>query len=118
MGPSGSGKTSLLNALARQVPKTKGMKFSGILTMNGSTGGLEGLPQAYVQQDDLFFSQLTVRETLTMAAHLRLPTTLPDAQKDAYVEKLIGKLGLSSSADTPVGDAKTRGIRCAVSLHC
>ncbi|CAD7696795.1 unnamed protein product [Ostreobium quekettii] len=110
MGPSGSGKTSLLNALARQVPKTKGMKFTGRLTVNGSAAGLDGLPQAYVQQDDLFFSQLTVREILTMAAHLRLPPSMADAAKDEYVERLIAKLGLSNSTDTRVGDAKTRGI--------
>lgn len=94
-----------------QVPKTKGMKFTGRLTVNGSTSGLEGLPQAYVQQDDLFFSQLTVREILTMAAHLRLPPSMVDEAKDEYVERLIAKLGLSNSADTRVGDAKTRGIR-------
>lgn len=110
MGPSGAGKTSLLNALARQVPKTKGMTFTGVLTVNGVPAGQNGLPQAYVQQDDLFFSQLTVRETLTMAAHLRLPPSMANAEKDAYVDKLIAKLGLTSSADTPVGDAKTRGI--------
>lgn len=32
MGPSGGGKTSLLNALAGQVPSTKGEACGGMLT--------------------------------------------------------------------------------------
>ncbi|GMH35135.1 hypothetical protein BSKO_03003 [Bryopsis sp. KO-2023] len=111
MGPSGAGKTSLLSALARQVPYSKKLTFKGSLDVNGKPHHqIKDVPQAYVQQDDLFYSMLTVRETLTMAAHLRLPKEVSDDQKDAFVEELIKKLGMTQSADTPVGDSKNRGL--------
>lgn len=111
MGPSGAGKTSLLNALAQQVPYSKSLSLHGELLIGGSSHReVNSLHQAYVQQDDLFYSMLTVRETLKMAAHLRLSKEVSDQEKDAFVEALIHKLGLGESADTPVGDAKTRGL--------
>lgn len=51
--------------------------------------------QAYVKQDDVFYSQLTVRETLLMAARLRLPRDVPLEDKVVMVDELISKLGLS-----------------------
>ena len=61
MGPSGGGKTSLLNALAGQVPATKGMRLRGELTINGAPRTAASVRQAYVQQEDMFYAQLTVR---------------------------------------------------------
>ncbi|CAN0331964.1 unnamed protein product, partial [Hapterophycus canaliculatus] len=66
--------------------------------------------KAYVKQEDVFYSQLTVRETLLMAARLRLPQSMSLHEKTAMVDDLINKLGLSKVADTIVGDEKTRGI--------
>lgn len=43
-----------------------------------------------------------------MAAHLRLPESQSDADKEAYVDSLIARLGMSKSAHTIVGDAKAR----------
>lgn len=43
----------------------------------------------------MFYSQLTVRETLLMAARLRLPRTMSLHDKIAMVDELINKLGLS-----------------------
>ncbi|CAN0164535.1 unnamed protein product, partial [Ectocarpus sp. 12 AP-2014] len=117
MGPSGSGKTTLLNALAGQVPYSKKTRLHGTLTV----GGAERAPDqeqasaflawhAFVKQEDVFYSQLTVRETLLMAARLRLPSSVPLEEKSAMVDKLISKLGLSKVASTIVGDEKTRGI--------
>lgn len=51
--------------------------------------------KAYVKQEDVFYSQLTVRETLLMAARLRLPRSMSLEDKTAMVDKLISKLGLS-----------------------
>lgn len=51
--------------------------------------------QAYVKQEDVFYSQLTVRETLLMAARLRLPRSMPLDEKIDKVDELISKLGLS-----------------------
>ena len=50
--------------------------------------------QAYVRQEDIFFSQLTVRETLQMAARLRLPAAMPAEETDRRVDALIQRLGL------------------------
>merc|ERR1712072_381251 len=61
VGPSGAGKTSLLNALAKRVPK-KGAELTGELIKRGR--------ESYVQQEDVFFAQLTVKETLLFAVRL------------------------------------------------
>ncbi|KAK9823842.1 hypothetical protein WJX72_005871 [[Myrmecia] bisecta] len=109
MGPSGSGKTTLLNALSGQVPFAKRMHLEGRLTMNGQPAATAAFRQGYVQQEDIFYSQLTVRETLMMAAHLRMGDA-SQGSKEALVERLISRLGLAKAADTVVGDKKTRGL--------
>ena len=48
------------------------------------------------------------RETLMMAAHLRLPEAMSNEAKEAYVDGIIQRLGMTKSADTIVGDAKVR----------
>lgn len=45
-------------------------------------------------QDDVVFANLTVRETLTYAALLRLPKTLTKQQKEERVINVIHDLGL------------------------
>ncbi|CAG9467340.1 unnamed protein product [Pedinophyceae sp. YPF-701] len=110
MGPSGSGKTTLLNALAGQVPFTKGMKLVGEVTVNGTPLQDAHHRVGYVQQEDIFFSQLTVRETLTMAAKLQFPSSANEGDIDKYVQHIAGTLGLSKSMDTIVGDQKKRGL--------
>lgn len=106
MGPSGAGKSSLLNALAGQVPASGRVGLVGMLMVNGrrvDAGG--GFRKAYVQQEDAFYSMLTVRETLETAARLGGAENVK-----ATTETLLHDLGLTSCADTRVGDAKTRGI--------
>ena len=44
------------------------------------------------------------RETLNMAAALRLPRSMSPAEKEAAADALIRRLGLTGSADTPVGE--------------
>ena len=74
LGPSGSGKTSLLNVLARQVPFNPKMTLHGELVATSDDAGRNTAYRvAYVQQQDVFYSQLTVRETLQTAAELRAP---------------------------------------------
>lgn len=110
LGPSGSGKTTLLNVLAGRLPHSDKMTLQGNVWVNGvSIDDAEHTP-AYVTQEDLFFSQLTVRETLEMAAKMRLPRHMSKEQKDRFVEDLIRKLGLVGVTETRVGDERTRGI--------
>jgi ABC-type multidrug transport system ATPase subunit len=61
IGPSGAGKTTLLAALAGQVPVSQQMRLSGSVTVNGVPIDRAGHRQGYVQQEDIFYSQLTVR---------------------------------------------------------
>lgn len=68
------------------------------------------LRSAYVQQEDVFYSQLTVEETLSMSARMRMPAGTSRAERDAAVSALLNRLGLAHVRDTRVGDKKTRGI--------
>uniref|UniRef100_A0A0D9UW74 ABC transporter domain-containing protein n=1 Tax=Leersia perrieri TaxID=77586 RepID=A0A0D9UW74_9ORYZ len=110
MGPSGSGKTTLLNVLAGQLTASPSLHLSGFLYINGRSVSEGGYKIAYVRQEDLFFSQLTVRETLSLAAELQLPDMLTPERKESYVNDLLFRLGLVNCADSIVGDAKIRGI--------
>ena len=51
-----------------------------------------------MRQEDLFFSQLTVRETLSLAAEIQLPDTWDPERKEHYVNDLLLRLGLVSAA--------------------
>ncbi|RXH79222.1 hypothetical protein DVH24_040369 [Malus domestica] len=110
MGPSGSGKTTLLNVLAGQLAASPRLRLSGLLEVNGNPRPNKAHKFAYVRQEDLFFSQLTVRETLSLAAELQLPEISSSEERLEYVNSLLFKLGLISCADTIVGDVKVRGI--------
>lgn len=47
-----------------------------------------------MRQEDLFFSQLTVRETLNLAAELQLTEISSVEEREEYVNNLLLKLGL------------------------
>ncbi|KAL8142031.1 hypothetical protein V2J09_015063 [Rumex salicifolius] len=110
MGPSGSGKTTLLNVLACQLAASPRLHLSGLLEVNGQSMSKKAYKFAYVRQEDLFFSQLTVRETLSLAAELQLPQISSAEARDNYVNNLLFKMGLVNCSDSIVGDAKVRGI--------
>jgi len=61
IGPSGAGKTTLLNTLAGNVPVSQHMSLRGSVTVNGVPIDRASQRQGYVQQEDIFYSQLTVR---------------------------------------------------------
>ena len=95
MGPSGSGKTTLLTALSGRVPQCKNMTLRGSVLINGTPLADYATPIGYVPQDDMFYSQMTVRETLTMTAALRLPKTATEEEREAAVEEVLTTLDLS-----------------------
>lgn len=51
--------------------------------------------QAYVEQNDNFYSMLTVAETLTMSSQLQLSPGMTADAKELYVDNLISVLGLA-----------------------
>ena len=59
--PSGAGKTTLLNALAGQLPRNAALELCGAISVNGVSVDASAHRQGYVQQEDIFFSQLTVK---------------------------------------------------------
>lgn len=53
---------------------------------------------------------MTLRETLEFSCNLRLSSNIRKEVKQEFVNELINKLGLTSCADTKVGDIKERGL--------
>ena len=59
---------------------------------------------AYVTQEDVLFSFLTVLETLSLASHFYLPSSMAMADKRAYVDAVIKALGLEKARHTIIGE--------------
>ncbi|XP_039016006.1 ABC transporter G family member 22-like [Hibiscus syriacus] len=106
MGPSGGGKTTLLNLLSGR------MKFhSGTITYNNQPYSKSLKWRiGFVLQDDVSFPHLTVKETLTYAALLRLPYTLTMEQKKERATNVITELGLERCQNTVIGGTFFRGV--------
>ncbi|KAL4586544.1 hypothetical protein LXL04_011180 [Taraxacum kok-saghyz] len=107
MGPSGSGKTTLLTALGGRLPG----KTSGTITYNGQPFSSSMKRKiGFVTQDDVLYPHLTVLETLTYAAMLRLPKTLTLEEKVEQAELIIIELGLTRCRNSIVGGPLIRGV--------
>ncbi|KAF9982157.1 hypothetical protein BGZ75_006472 [Mortierella antarctica] len=105
LGGSGSGKTTLLNTIAGrmngpEVLMSGSIKCNGVKAKKYWNDGSVG----YLQQNDFLMPFLTVRETLTYAAHLRLPKVMTAQKKLELVELVLLELGLKECAETRVGD--------------
>ncbi|KAL5135583.1 ABC transporter G family member 22 [Glycine soja] len=108
MGPSGSGKTSLLNLLGGRLIQCT---IGGSITYNDQPYSKFLKSRiGFVTQDDVLFPHLTVKETLTYAALLRLPNTLRKEQKEKRALEVIEELGLERCQDTMIGGSYVRGI--------
>ncbi|KIR40028.1 ABC transporter [Cryptococcus deuterogattii 99/473] len=115
LGPSGAGKSTLLQLLAGRKlnpgPLSHFTTFGTLLFANQPTSRTTQSNVAFVEQDDDWhLPSLTVRETLTYAAILRLPDKMPKKQKIARAETVLRMLGLKDCADLPVGGALLKGI--------
>ncbi|KAI8821334.1 ABC-2 type transporter-domain-containing protein [Fimicolochytrium jonesii] len=110
MGGSGGGKTTLLNMLAGRVPVGKP---TGIILANGKIREKRKWKRTvgYVEQEDLMYENLTVRETLMVAAMLRLSSRkYKKEEKIQRVEKIMEDLGISHIADSRIGNSTRGGI--------
>ncbi|GBF97037.1 ABC transporter G family member [Raphidocelis subcapitata] len=109
MGPSGSGKTTLLSVIGGRPAKA--LRVEGALSVGGRPFTKAVRRQiGFVLQDDVLFEDLTVHETLLTAALLRLPSSMPRAEKEARVEAVIAALGLEKSRGTIIGGFLRRGV--------
>lgn len=61
-------------------------------------------------QDDTLIGTLTVRETISYSARLRLPDRMPWLEKRTLIESTIIEMGLQDCADTVIGNWHLRGI--------
>ncbi|KAI6228205.1 ABC transporter domain-containing protein [Aphelenchoides besseyi] len=112
MGASGAGKTTLLNFLMQR--NMKGLKMSGQILYNGNTlTNGRGLPRisAYVQQEDLFVGNLTVREHLSIQASLKVPKA-NRKERQERVNSLIRDLKLEQCSHGRIG---VSGVRKGIS---
>ena len=110
IGASGSGKTTLLNAVAGRLPGGTSVT-EGTVRWSSNNGGLDrdGVRLAYLTQHDVLIPPLTVRETLTYAASLRLPASTSTSERRRIVQGVIRELDLGRCADTRIGDGWKRG---------
>ncbi|KIJ54162.1 hypothetical protein M422DRAFT_25123 [Sphaerobolus stellatus SS14] len=105
MGASGAGKTTCLDVLAQR--KNIGVVRGDILVDGRPLPADFARGTAYAEQLDVHEETATVREAMRFSAHLRQPFSVPEAEKDDYVEELIELLELSDLADVVV---KTLGV--------
>lgn len=107
MGPSGCGKSTLLKLLAGKLQPQR-----GVISLNGKPGSVREMSKliAFVPQDDIMLTSLTVMENLQFAASLRLPASIPSRQRDAWVHMIVDLLGLTQSRHTIIGDERQRGL--------
>ncbi|KAH0681705.1 ABC transporter G family member 21 [Solanum tuberosum] len=107
LGPSGSGKTTLLTSIAGRLHG----KFSGTITYNDQQFSSSMKRKiGFVTQDDVLYPHLTVLETLTYAALLRLPSKLTNQEKIEQAELVIMELGLTRCRNSMIGGQLFRGI--------
>ncbi|KAI8831858.1 P-loop containing nucleoside triphosphate hydrolase protein [Chytridium lagenaria] len=109
MGSSGAGKTTLLNCLSGRL--STGI-LSGSILYNGTPRDPKTWKKtmSFVEQDDVLYSQITVRETLRYAARLRLPSSdFTKEEKYRRADDILKSLRLSKAADTQIGDETAIG---------
>ncbi|KAL6844668.1 hypothetical protein ACP4OV_025327 [Aristida adscensionis] len=108
MGPSGCGKSTLLDALAGRLGSNVNQK--GDILINGRRQKLAYGTSAYVTQEDVLMTTLTVREAVHYSAQLQLPAAMAAAAKRERAEETLREMGLEGAADTRIGGWMHKGI--------
>lgn len=110
LGPSGSGKTSLIDLLSSR--KTTGY-FTGVLRLDGLpfTQQRVRAHSAFIATTQNFPPLLTVLETLSFVARLRVPRSVSDAEVRENSLLLLEEFGLEKHANAYVGGHLASGQR-------
>ncbi|KQK06998.1 ABC transporter G family member 12 [Brachypodium distachyon] len=108
MGPSGSGKSTLLDSLSGRLARN--VLQTGKVLLNGKKRRLDFGAVAYVTQENVLLGTLTVRETVTYSALLRLPSSMSKAEVRRVVDDTLDEMGLRECAERPVGTWHLRGV--------
>lgn len=110
IGASGAGKTTLLNHLSGRLIANNLTKSGTIKINNVESSKVSGFStfSAYVQQDDILFETMTVRECLEFSAKLKLPGTLEE--KLGKASEIIEDLKLTKCQNTNIGGYLIKGV--------
>ncbi|XP_023936206.1 ATP-binding cassette sub-family G member 1-like [Bicyclus anynana] len=98
LGPSGAGKSTLLDILAGYTS----IGVDGRITVNGHARDMRVFKKlsSYIMQDDLLQPRLTVKESMMIAADLKLGKELGKPEKELIVEEILQTLGLWDHVNT------------------
>ncbi|KAL9959098.1 hypothetical protein ACROYT_G036181 [Oculina patagonica] len=113
MGPSGCGKTTLLDLLTgrRRQGYSRGHVYINGVSMDAGVQDWYSRKIGYVLQLAVpYYEELTVRQNLFFAAHMRLPKSMSHSRKFERVEQILAETGLTSLADTVVGGSVGQGL--------
>jgi ABC-type multidrug transport system ATPase subunit len=94
LGPSGSGKTTLLKGLAGYLPAHTGKIIIDGLDLSEHREICRSLI-GFVPQEEVLYAPLTARENLDFALRLRVSGDLSPAERSAWIDHVLKRLGLS-----------------------
>ncbi|XP_039012083.1 pleiotropic drug resistance protein 3-like [Hibiscus syriacus] len=109
MGVSGAGKTTLMDVLS-------GRKTSGYIEGDIRIGGYPKVQEtyarisAYCEQTDIHSPMITVEESVTYSAWLRLPTEIDKNKRLEFVAEVLQMIELDEIKDAFVGIPRISGI--------
>ncbi|KAK6233316.1 hypothetical protein SCA6_003389 [Theobroma cacao] len=109
LGPPGCGKTSLLKALSGNLNQS--LKVTGEVSYNGYKLE-EFVPQktsAYISQNDLHISEMTVRETLDFSAHCQGVGSRADIMMEVSRRELEAGIAPDPDVDTYMKATSVKG---------
>ncbi|XP_059477419.1 ATP-binding cassette sub-family G member 1-like isoform X2 [Neocloeon triangulifer] len=98
MGPSGAGKSSLLDILTGY--KVTGVKGSILSDRQPRVLAAFRRISCYIQQDDRLQPLLTIQESMTLAANLKLSTEVSPKEKQRTIMEILETLGLENHLHT------------------
>ncbi|URE05526.1 ABC-2 type transporter [Musa troglodytarum] len=87
-----------------------GVTQKGDILINGQRQKLAFGSSAYVTQDDVLMTTLTVREAVYYSAQLQLPDSMSRSEKRERAEATIREMGLEGAMDTRIGGWAYKGI--------
>ncbi|RZC64444.1 hypothetical protein C5167_008135 [Papaver somniferum] len=108
MGPSGSGKSTLLDALAGRGASNR--RQSGSIKVNGRKQTLAFGNSAYVTQDNVLTTTLTVKECVYYSALLQLPNSMTRSEKKERAEATIRDMGLQDAMKQELEDGVVKDL--------
>nr|QAV55735.1 ATP-binding cassette sub-family G member 4-like protein [Sogatella furcifera] len=103
IGPSGAGKTTLLNVISGSKA-VDNSRVSGSILVNGKERNLQKFRKqsCYITQEWSLLNQLTVEETLEIAARFKLPSNTSESDRKSTINEVVEILRLNGSKNTLV----------------